>query len=55
MSEQAVVQGTVETREGLTIYTRIGDWPMVLLGLALVLAARLTPRAGSWWGRRSRG
>ncbi len=47
MSERAVVQGTVETREGLTVYTRVGDWPMLVVALALVV--------GSWVGfRRSR-
>ncbi len=65
VSERAVIQGTVETREGLTIYTRWGDWPMVLLALGLVggawlgyrrrrptPAGSLRPRAGSSWGRR---
>jgi apolipoprotein N-acyltransferase len=51
VSERAVVQGTVELRDGLTIYTRLGDWPTALLALVLVL----TPPAGRWWGRRSRG
>jgi apolipoprotein N-acyltransferase len=51
VSERAVVQGTVELREGLTIYTKVGDWPMALLALLLVL----TPPAARWWGRRSRG
>jgi apolipoprotein N-acyltransferase len=44
VSEQAVVQGTVETRTGETLYTRWGDWPMALLALALVLGARLLHR-----------
>jgi apolipoprotein N-acyltransferase len=39
VSERAIVQGTVQTREGLTLYTRVGDWPMALLGLLLVLGA----------------
>ena len=47
VSERAVVQGTVETREGLTIYTRLGDWPMLVLGLGLV--------AGAWFGWRRTG
>jgi apolipoprotein N-acyltransferase len=47
VSERAVVQGTVETREGLTVYTRVGDWPMLVLALALVV--------GSWVGFRRSG
>jgi apolipoprotein N-acyltransferase len=47
VSERAIVQGTVETREGLTIYTKVGDWPMLLIGLALVLGARLVRRRPS--------
>ncbi len=54
VSERAVVQGTVQTREGLTVYTRVGDWPMALLGLLLVAAAWfLRPPRGWSWGRRS--
>ncbi len=41
VSERALVQGTVETRAGLTIYTRVGDWPMLVLALGLVLGAWL--------------
>jgi apolipoprotein N-acyltransferase len=61
VSERAVVQGTVETREGLTLYTRWGDWPMLLLALALVTgswlgfrrrSAEVRPRAGWSWARR---
>ena len=46
VSERAIVQGTIETREGLTLYTRWGDWPMVLLALGLV--------TGAWLGFRRR-
>ncbi|MET1048126.1 MAG: apolipoprotein N-acyltransferase [Acidimicrobiales bacterium] len=46
VSERAVIQGTIETREGLTLYTRWGDWPMILLALGLV--------AGSWLAFRRR-
>ncbi len=53
VSERAVVQGTIETRSGETVYTRWGDWPMTLLAVAVLLLVR--PRARSWWGRRSRG
>ena len=53
VSERAVVQGTIETRSGETVYTRWGDWPMALLAVAVLLLVR--PRARSWWARRSRG
>ena len=53
VSERAVVQGTIETRSGETIYTRWGDWPIALLAVAVLLLVR--PRARSWWARRSRG
>ncbi|HEY5697010.1 MAG TPA: hypothetical protein VIT01_05835, partial [Acidimicrobiales bacterium] len=46
VSERAVIQGTIETREGLTLYTRWGDWPMILLALGLV--------AGCWLAFRRR-
>lgn len=44
VSEQAVVQGTIETREGLTWYTQVGDWPMLLIGFGLVVAAWILRR-----------
>jgi apolipoprotein N-acyltransferase len=34
VSEQAVIQRTVELREGQTIATRMGEWPFLLLALA---------------------
>jgi len=36
ISERAVVQGTVELREGNTLATAVGRWPMMLASLALV-------------------
>jgi apolipoprotein N-acyltransferase len=47
VSERAVVQGTVETRSGLTLYTRWGDGPMLVLALGLVLGTRLRYRRRS--------
>jgi apolipoprotein N-acyltransferase len=51
VSERAVVQGTVELREGETIYTRVGDWPMALLALLLVLLGRLLATNSARRGR----
>jgi apolipoprotein N-acyltransferase len=45
ISEQGVVQGTIELREGKTIAVRVGSWPMVLVALGLLAAANL-------WARR---
>jgi apolipoprotein N-acyltransferase len=50
VSEQAVVQGTVELRGGKTIAVRVGDWPMLVIALMLMagghlLNPRVTPRA----------
>ncbi len=38
ISEQDVLQGTVGLREGLTIYTRLGSWPALLLAAAGIAA-----------------
>ena len=54
VSERAVVQGTVETRAGLTIYTRVGDWPMLVLALGLVLGAWLVFGRSSASGQGNR-
>ena len=47
--QPAAVVGTVETTDGLTIYTRLGDWPgwLSVLGGALMLIV-------SGWRRRAR-
>jgi apolipoprotein N-acyltransferase len=39
VSEQAVVQSSVELRGGKTIAVRVGDWPMFLIAAALIVAA----------------
>jgi apolipoprotein N-acyltransferase len=44
VSEQAVVQGTVELRGGKTIAVRVGDWPMMVIALALLAAGQLLTR-----------
>ena len=36
VSEQAVVHGTVELRDGMTLATRVGRWPMVVMALAML-------------------
>lgn len=51
VSEQAVVQGAVELRSGKTIAVRVGDWPMLIVALALIagghaLKRRATPSPG---------
>jgi apolipoprotein N-acyltransferase len=38
VSEREVLQASVERRSGQTIATRVGDWPMFLVGVALVAA-----------------
>ncbi len=48
VGERAVVQGTVETRAGLTIYTRVGDWPLLALALGLVVAAWVNSKLRSF-------
>ena len=48
VSEQAVLLDTVELRDGLTIATRVGAWPMLVLCLLLMLVgARPWRRAPS--------
>jgi apolipoprotein N-acyltransferase len=44
VSDQAVLQATVELREGDTWATRFGPWPMLTLALALLAAARTPAR-----------
>jgi apolipoprotein N-acyltransferase len=47
VSERKVIQRTVRLREGLTIYTRVGNAPALLLSFALIAAGWL-------WERRIR-
>ncbi|MCY4360166.1 apolipoprotein N-acyltransferase [Candidatus Synechococcus spongiarum] len=57
--DPAVVASTVwnvPLRTDLTVYSRTGDWPLVISGLLLVLSRRpmyhepaRVARAGSWW------
>ena len=62
VSEQRVIQQTVELRDGLTIYTRLGNLPGVLAALVLIVAGWAVERrsvAGQprsrWPGPRRRG
>lgn len=48
VGEQRVLQETVERRDGLTIATRIGEWPVVVLALGCVLAAWAVHERGRW-------
>ena len=45
VSERRVIQREVELREGLTIYTRVGNAPALVLALLLITS-------GWWWERR---
>jgi apolipoprotein N-acyltransferase len=47
VSEQKVVQGSVELRGGKTIAVRVGDWPMFVIALALIAAAHQIRRRES--------
>ena len=44
LSHQAVLLGHVELRSGLTPYDRFGDWPVVLLSLACLVAGQIRAR-----------
>ena len=44
VSEQAVVQGTIELREGNTLAVRLGSWPMLLLAALAVAAGWIIER-----------
>jgi apolipoprotein N-acyltransferase len=41
ISEQRVLQGTVQRRQGLTLYNRLGEWPMLATAVVLLLLG--------WW------
>lgn len=40
ISERAVLHGTVELREGDTLYVRLGDWPMLAAAVAGIAISR---------------
>jgi hypothetical protein len=44
IGEQAVRQGTVELRDGKTIYVRVGRWPMLTIAVLLLVGAQLLAR-----------
>jgi apolipoprotein N-acyltransferase len=49
VSEEKVLYDTVEMREGLTLATRLGAWPMLVIAGLLLAGAQLVP-----WGLRRR-
>jgi apolipoprotein N-acyltransferase len=46
ISERQVLEQTVQRRDGLTIATRVGDWPALLVALGLVGIGWLVERRG---------
>lgn len=44
ISEQRVLYDTVEMREGLTLATRVGAWPMLVVAAALLASAQVIDR-----------
>ena len=44
ISEQRVLYDTVEMREGLTLATRVGAWPMLVVAAALLAGAQVIDR-----------
>jgi apolipoprotein N-acyltransferase len=44
ISEQRIMVATIERREGLTLATRFGAWPMLVLALAAFVYARISSR-----------
>ena len=54
VGEQRVIQQTVELREGLTIYTRLGNLPGVLAALVLIVAGWAVERGAVAGRPRSR-
>ena len=46
ISERRVLEGTVERRGGLTVATKVGDWPALILAFGLVGLGWLVERRG---------
>jgi apolipoprotein N-acyltransferase len=46
ISEQRVLHGVVQRRQGQTIATRLGDWPAAVLAFAMILAGWYLERRG---------
>lgn len=46
VSEQAVVHGTIELREGTTLAVRLGSWPMLILAALAVVAGWFVQQGG---------
>jgi apolipoprotein N-acyltransferase len=53
ISEQRVLEGTIERRAGLTWATRVGDWPALVLAALLLAVGWFTARGAPSRGRRS--
>lgn len=45
ISEQAVIETTISLRQGTTLATAVGSWPMIVLSVLAIAA-------GWWWQRR---
>ena len=43
IGERIVLEATVEMRDGRTLASLVGFWPVLIYGLAALAAARLTP------------
>ncbi|MEY2421335.1 MAG: apolipoprotein N-acyltransferase [Acidimicrobiaceae bacterium] len=54
ISEQRVLEGTVQRRSGLTWATRLGDWPALILAALLIALGWLPLRSKSGVSRRIR-
>jgi len=54
ISEQRVLEETVQRRSGLTWATRLGDWPPLALSVLAIALGHLTARGGWSRARRSR-
>jgi apolipoprotein N-acyltransferase len=54
ISEQRVLEATIQRRAGQTWATRLGDWPGLIAAVLMIGFGWITARGGSWRGRRSR-
>jgi apolipoprotein N-acyltransferase len=47
LSSATVVRGTVTLYDGSTPYTRLGDWPVIILALLFLVLGQLRSRRGA--------